>query len=103
MAFAALDLRARIVATIASHSRCFDALPVYNGEAGIWGTPIARAQQATQVSMHALKGAVIGPFAEIVIHRAIIGQIFGQYIPLTTRFVDIDEGIHHTAHTNGAR
>ena len=101
MPFTALDLFARVVAYVATNCGGLHALTVDNRQAGIGMSAIAVPQQVPQIGVHPLKGAIIGPFPEIVIDRAIIGQIFWQQLPLTTSFIDIEERIHHTAHTDG--
>ena len=43
---------------------------------------------------------ILQPLAEIPLHRGVRWKITGEHVPLTARFVDIEEGIDDTAETD---
>src|ERR1700682_5468087 len=80
----------------------FDALTINDARRGASFTFEFLAAFEVQHVMDAIQRTVIPPVAEITIHRAFGGQVFGDVTPLASRAQHIHDAVQNFAHVNFA-
>src|SRR5580658_1680971 len=98
MAFAALDLLARVVTPFASHFGGFCRLTVDTAGAGLRVSTGLDANLAAQGIVHACQRPVLAPLAEILVDGLPGRIILGQHPPRTATAEQIENPVDDGAH-----
>lgn len=95
MPFTFFDLLARVIAAFTADFGRLGTLAVDDTRTWLGCSLLASPFFLAQGFVHCLPGAVVSPLGIMVVD-ALIGWIaLGQFLPLTPRPQDIEDGIHH--------